>query len=608
MCSVFDKGVLHMKSTMLLFVMVLFLGNPVGATPPMDHDHMDHSSTEGPGIMPAPVETPAPAVEALKPAEHKKTSHDKLIDSRESRIVERSRIKEHDEIVKLLQKNKDDLYYTVNNSWKSPFWGYRLKLEDAYHLAMDDLDNEDKQKAYDDVKDQTEKALKKYYAKAKSLQDRINSYNSVYDPDLDNDVIQEMFKYLETGLGNNIKVEVEDDVITIAYSDNDNIAFDMNSIEDEDSDRQPTTLTPASHAEEHSAKSWLDDDDDVAEGHDKKESEGTCSENEKDRGPSTLEKVAAWGVTLGAGYLAVDTARKGPHFQSDMWKAGQARVDTDLAHGRNPQWGMQMMSAAYNYDWTTPVAGLVDSTLMSVNSLLDMSYGHGRSTMGQEEFTARQEERNRQRQWDQFDQWRMMREMNGNGTMSSNTTTNMHWQEMLQGLNDVAKNIPSGEAFFDNFNKYLDDAYQRSSGGVSTRQMQDLLTTTSNLNQALGQYAQGMQMSKQMIDQMKQLWKQNGNMWNNVNNSVNGQGGVTYDYTRTTTNNANSNWQGTGNGNTWQGNSGQPQMPGPQLYAPNNPQNGFQMGGTWVDPSGRGGQGQIYRDPTGFGGQFQNGG
>lgn len=636
----FDKGVLYMKSKLnqfkwffiFLFLMNFAVITQVSAVPPVDghagHEHgrhhkvegtkpaaadvetpkpiEEHSSTEGPSVAPAPAISAAPVETPVQPK--KKSAHDRLIDSRETARIERSRTKEHDEILKLVEKNKNELYYAINNkAWTTAFWEYRLKLENAYHLAMNDLDNDKKQKAYDDVYNQTEKALKTYYGRAKSLQDRIEQYNSMYDPDLDTDVINEMFGSIEG-------VEVEEDVVSITFKKGgDNISFDMNSIGDdvgtvasEPKELTLGTLMPESHDSDHS---WLDDDDDKVEDHDhaKSESDGTC----KDCEPSWLEKSAAWLVTLGAGYMAVDTARKGRHFAKDMWKAGEQRVATDLAKGRNPMWGMQMMQAAYNYDWTTPVSDLVNSTLMSVNGLLSMSYGHGKDTVSAEEFAMLQQDRVEQRQMEQWQQYLMWRQMSGNSTMSSNTTTNINLQALNQDLDQFAKSLRP-DLQIENWRKSVQDLRQRSLGGASRQDFQDTITKFSNIADNLKAIDSMAGQLDQMFDMMGQIGSQAGNVVNNTNNYVNGvNGGNQYGYTRTTTSSGNSNWQSQGNGgNTWAGNPGVPQMPGPQQWAPNaGNQNGFQFGAGWSDPNGRGGQGQFYSDPTnGFGGRFGYGG
>ncbi|OGQ62475.1 MAG: hypothetical protein A3G92_07255 [Deltaproteobacteria bacterium RIFCSPLOWO2_12_FULL_38_8] len=249
----------------------------------------------------------------------------------------------------------------------------------------------------------------------------------------------------------------------------------------------------------------------------------------------------------------------------DMLRTGERMMGQAAARGESPYTYMGLMQGAMNYDPFRFMGDSLTPAMMAITQLYATDSGYGKGKKGSaDEFARYYDQRARSQRMAQILQ---MIKASKSTNVSSNTSTTqkLYIQQAVKSLNDMASTWNPG-SLTDNARKQLQAMRQELSGGLSTRDRQDMYNAVSNLAtamQAQEQYYRGM---NQVLDQIDTLWGQAGQMTQNQDSFIKGNGNITTQITRTVNDNSNRS----GNGNVVGNMGGQPWQAGQAVFGGGN--------------------------------------
>ena len=308
-----------------------------------------------------------------------------------------------------------------------------------------------------------------------------------------------------------------------------------------------------------SDRSWYMEDDDADE--DKDETNIACPECEKESNTQFWTRTVLGAVGLiGAGVMARQNYIDNKRARNQVF----GMMDQYRAQGRNPYVLMplaQQVIARQPFDF---LGGVLPPVMMM------LAGPSGNATRG--EFMAAQQQQQQNRLFVEL----IRQQQQGTTSVSRNQTETIQYDRKIQGLRDLSKAFQN--AFDPNaFNHLFDQVGRELRGGMDERQYNEYIKEMSNFAQVAGQYQQFVGTALQGLDQMKLIMNGLAQGARNMDQDVNGNGGVTYTRQRTVSDNSSSNF------------SGQGQSVGPRGgFQPGNAVNG----GGW-NVQARGGNGRV---------------
>lgn len=449
---------------------------------------------------------------------------------RQAAITEKTRKEEIQKLTDQISELKENLTDEVAKFKDGQWFHFGIlnsnleQFKESFEKSWKHPEDDDADSALKANHSEAKKAIQKIYPKRDELERLVKKLTEISSKDAP--TLSSLFN--EIGFADNGKIRVS---LTIDISndgkvdDNDFLDFDLKieTPERKTPVTQDTAPSPSATRAEVATSCHFpgyDDDEDDEKG---KKDSGYKRSGVREAMSTIVPAVVATGAMVGWGYEAY----RGREREKDLrhW------ARDEMNKGRSPYPVMQMAQGMLGNNSFRSLSDVLAASMFALQ--YDGSNG-GKSYDPQAVWMQRQAYQELLAYRNQ-----MMRQQ---GSGSSTSTQSIQLQRQIESLNrlpDLIRPDAIGEAL----KRGLQQARSEVFGGMSQRNIQDLMTSVTNATNALGQLNQFAQFTDQIGDQIDQALRQWQNGARNLQQNVNGQGGITQTFNRTRTDNWNNNFQ-----------------------------------------------------------------